>query len=418
MEYILSIGINDYRNCSGGTNKVILAHQKMFRENGYGYIYLCPLNKKNNDKWKVIINNQFKGVKKTQYLDSFLYSISNYNICIREVHIHHLLNASLDEVDKLLIKFDVDIKFYLHDFFSICPSVKLLKNNISFCGGEKMSREKCGDCTYYENGNHQNMLLRQFIKKYEKKIIFIAPSEVARDLWLKSFEKYRDKVIVIEHQKLIGIYDGNRELIKDKIKVGYLGEQSDSKGWNVWKHIIKYIKDDRFEYYYFGKSKSRIKKVTNVKVDFRKDIDAMIKSLRRKTVDCVILWSIWEETYSYTYYESLASNVFVITNRLSGNIAKQVKKRKNGIVLNNEEELIELFENYDLLSKKINEYKMYIASGAEKLVENDEVISYIKSNSLIDIQKNEKNKITLEEILYTLFYGLLETIYFIKRRLI
>ena len=89
----------------------------------------------------------------------------------------------------------------------------------------------------------------------------------------------------------------------------------------------------------------------------------MVDALRKEPVDCVLLWSVWPETYSYTHYESFASNIFVITNRQSGKIAKQVEERGNGIVLNDEKELFRqlptserqrIFNEAQKLSRKLN----------------------------------------------------------------
>ena len=418
MKYVLSLGINDYRNCSGGTNKVILAHQKMFKEYGYGYIYVCPLSKKKNTMWEIIINNRYKGVKKTKQLLYFLFEICKGNNSILGIHIHHLIGASLREVDELLSKLNVDIKYYIHDFFSICPSVKLLKDNMVWCGSEQMSAEKCGKCIHYETGKEQNYDLRELIKKYKERITFVAPSNSAKELWVRAYEEYQDRVLVINHQQLQGTYNKNKETIKDKIRVGYLGEQVYSKGWDTWRQIMNTTDDDRYEYYYFGKAKDYIKRLTNIKVDFRKNIDAMINALRKNPIDCVVLWSIWGETYSYTYYESLASNVFVITNNISGNIAKQVEERKNGIVLRDENELINLFSNYELLCKCINEYKLNGKAGPENLLENPEIILYINEHKDTKIVQVEKCASTMEEVLNSFFYGILQIAYWVKRRML
>ena len=37
--FVLSVSYGDYRSSVGGTDKVILAHSKMFREAGVDYVY-------------------------------------------------------------------------------------------------------------------------------------------------------------------------------------------------------------------------------------------------------------------------------------------------------------------------------------------------------------------------------------------
>ena len=44
----------------------------------------------------------------------------------------------------------------------------------------------------------------------------------------------------------------------------------------------------------------------------------MLNALRQNNVDVAILWSLCKETYSYTYFECYAANVFVVTDENSG----------------------------------------------------------------------------------------------------
>ena len=86
----------------------------------------------------------------------------------------------------------------------------------------------------------------------------------------------------------------------------------------------------------------------------------MVVELMKNSIDISFLWSIWPETYSYTYYESFAAGSFVITNNLSGNIADQVRNNKNGIVLEDYSELIDLLSNEDYLSYLVENNKYRI----------------------------------------------------------
>ena len=86
----------------------------------------------------------------------------------------------------------------------------------------------------------------------------------------------------------------------------------------------------------------------------------MIDALRSNKIHIAILWSIWPETYAYTYYEAYSANCFIITNNRSGNIFNQVELRNNGIVvddlksfLNNEQELRGMLNKYRKTKNKI-----------------------------------------------------------------
>ena len=100
----------------------------------------------------------------------------------------------------------------------------------------------------------------------------------------------------------------------------------------------------------------------------------MTEMLRELKVDCVILWSGCPETYSYVYYECFAANTFILANNLSGNIAKQVIKNGNGIVLSGREELADLLSDSDKLRNLVVDYRERRRYGPMELVENDEII--------------------------------------------
>lgn len=418
MKYILSIGMNDYRNRLGGTNKVILEQRKLLKEHGYGYIYICPVKERRDRLWEIILNNRFYCIRSTEQLLFFLYQFTDKGSQISEIHIHHLLGVSIDEVDRLLSGVEAKIKYYIHDYYTICPSVKLLKNDVSFCGTEKMTEQKCEGCKYFAESREKNARLRVFLKKYENRIVFVIPSDAAKEAWIRAFEEYEDRTAVIYHQELQGNYMGNREPVEEKIKVGYLGETSYSKGWDVWNGLIDVVSEKPYYFFHFGKDKEAVKKMKNVSVNFQKKYNAMVNALRTKKMDCVLLWSLWEETYSYTYYESLASNTFVITNKQSGNIARQVEIRKNGIVLDNEQELTDLFQNFDVLKKYINDYKVNGGAGPDNLSVNPQMLAYIDAAEEQKINVSGKMTVTWEETLFSIYYKILQIFYCMRKVLL
>lgn len=414
MKYILSIGINDYRITLGGVNKVILAHQEMFRKNGYEYIYIYPAWKKKNqyEYWKIIINNHYIRVKNTANLLHYLYHLQSSGHKCAEIHVHHLMKVSLRHLDKLLSQIQSPIKFYIHDYFTICPSIKMLRDDTEFCGCEQMSPTKCRQCKYYADGKESNMKVRKFIQKYAQRTTFIVPSHSAKAHWLKAYPQYKDKIQIIYHQIYKGHYDGNHHKIEDgkAIKVAYIGEPLPSKGWDIWKKIIAANPDGRYQFYYLGSSDIKLKDVENVNVDFRKKIDAMTTALREHDIDCILLWSICAETYSYTYYEGVSANAFIITNKNSGNIAYQTAAHKNGLVLDTPEEVVRLFRNYGHLRCLINDYKAEKVNGPDKLVENPEILKYVGQPPERPISGQPKLKISISETILQIIFRMVEQI--------
>ena len=80
----------------------------------------------------------------------------------------------------------------------------MMRNDTEYCGSDMMSEKKCKGCKYYKAGIEDNIQLRELFGKYESRLLFIAPSDMAKDVWLKAYESYRDRTIVIYHQALRG----------------------------------------------------------------------------------------------------------------------------------------------------------------------------------------------------------------------
>ena len=263
-----------------------------------------------------------------------------------------------------------------------------------------MSLAKCEGCKYYSDGKTGNLRVRKLLQKYRKRITFIAPSDAAKKQWVKAFPEYGEKVQVIYHQIYDGTYDGNRQLIEKNgiIKIAYIGEPLSSKGWDMWNQILEKNADNRYKFYYLGNASAKLENVTKVNVDFRKNMDAMTTALRDNEIDCILLWSILAETYSYTYYEGVSANAFVITNNSSGNIAYQVKAHANGISFNNKEEVLDLFSNYNYFRNLINDFKSRKEKGPARLIENPEILRHIGPALEKPILPQPKQKISINEL--------------------
>ncbi|MRM90672.1 glycosyltransferase family 1 protein [Faecalicatena contorta] len=211
----------------------------------------------------------------------------------------------------------------------------------------------------------------------------ITPSKVALNQWKKAYPSFKGTALIIPHQKRRGVYRGNNKRINENetLKIAYIGAPLIEKGWNYWNEAIKkaHEKGCREEFHVFGAIRNNPEYVVIHEITFQNGLNSMITALRRNEIHCVVLGSIVKETYSYTYFESLASNAFVITNLLSGNIAYETKKNKNGIVLNRPDDLSQLFLNENDLRNKINNYRKREFNVPLELVENDDFIPYISN---------------------------------------
>ena len=164
------------------------------------------------------------------------------------------------------------------------------------------------------------------------------------------------------------------KLLQEKINIAFVGSPIYSKGWNDFRDLVFSTKASNTEYafYSFCKTNERIDGVTFVDVDFHKDLNAMTNSLKKNNIDVALLLSKWPETYSFTYYECLCANCFVLCYNVSGNIKRQVGERGNGKIFSSKEEIVQYlssnnFKNdLDIFFSKSN--KEYIAQDDSSFI--------------------------------------------------
>lgn len=390
--FILSISYSNYIGTMGGTNKVILAHKEMFESERISHVHIFPRMIKVPrigvlfNCWGIAIEGYvFEEVYNSKEIIQILNQLTHLSK-FKEIHLHHLKNINLRQLQEILDIFDVPMKFYLHDYYTVCLQYNLLMNDKNYCGDGAVSENKCAGCKYYPYSLKLFKIFKSFFKRYQDNIIFIAPSDVAKKVWSSAYPNHADKVKVVFHQELVGYYNDNLEEIPDSkpLKIAYVGSQSINKGWIEWKEAVgkAYKAKCNLDFFYFGNTDESIRYVKEISVVFTSEnINAMVDAIRQESIDVVVLWSIWPETYAYTYYESTAANTFVITNKNSGNIAYMVKKRKNGIVLGSGKELEELLCDEARLRTLVNLFKSQNNYGPFNLAENIEIIGLISKDS-------------------------------------
>lgn len=383
--YILSISGGNILTSFGGTEKVIVTHQRLFNDSGISYIYIYPVSKvfvkaRLFYYWGVIVDGVFYGLLTIkQIIEKLIY------ICLKDgrllkIHLHHLKNIDLIQIRELLDAIEsIEIFVYLHDYYLICERYNLLNDDLKYCGNGVPSKEKCMGCKglAYE---HKAKERKELINKYIDRVRFIAPSDSAAQIVGGSISSWKNKIDIIYHQKLIGEYEGNTSCLemKSQIKIAFCGLQLSIKGWPQYVNAVKKAQQDNMDhiFYHLGIEKKHVVGITNVPVGFQNNMFTMIEALRNNKIDCVILWSICPETYSYVYYECMSANTFIITNVNSGNIADRVREFGNGIVLNSDNELVKLICNKKRLVELINKMKHSDFRGPEYMKENDKIIQY------------------------------------------
>lgn len=385
-EYVLSISFANYLKGISGMAKVLMEHQKMFNNKNVGYVNLFVVKKYLFQEkitafcyYGLVINGEYSGIYSIEQIINLIKSWDDQGKNLIDIHLHHLLYVKLKQIDKLLSHISaVPIKLYLHDYYTVCWNYTLLKNGESYCGPQKMCPSKCNDCRFYDRSKPRVDQIQDLLVKYKKRILVVSPSEATKNIWLESYPEFRGQTIVIKHQKEIGKYRENLKPLSSckKISIAFLGMPAEHKGWKQWEMMVENYKED-YRFVVFNSSDEEYQNMEKVKIQYSPgNLSAMTKSLRDNDIQVALLWAKWPETYSYTFYESLSANLYIITNRVSGNITNQVEGRRCGIILEDVNELYQLLGDKEVLRERINDFRIKCDGGAYYLKENDEIVEY------------------------------------------
>lgn len=355
----ISVGHDHYKLISGGIQLCIQREEQLAHDRGVLYLNIHPwqplpiLASETDDPdplISMVLAGSDVGTCRSSALTRAVNLIDRQLKAPLYVIVHSLLGHALEHVKNLVDLCNERRRFFwLHDFFSLCPSYALQRNNISFCGAPTIESNACALCIY---GHERRSHLRRMREFFDNTmLIAIAPSEDAKQFWLSKCEKAKTVVKVLPHMEMLWM---NREkpIAKNSnkpISIGFLGGAVYHKGWNVFERLLQALTGDpRFRFFYLGKSEpvlSGIEGIERIQVHVTADDNtAMATAVSDNAIDYVIHWPTCRETFSFTTHEAIVGGAFVLTHPHSGNVAAVVLKTGMGVVLPNEQALLAFFE--------------------------------------------------------------------------
>lgn len=125
------------------------------------------------------------------------------------IHVHHTYTLASD-VFFLAKNMGIPVILTLHDFYYLCPTIKMFDKNGRCCIG-KDSDDVCRDCLKHVMGINPEMAYMKYWRDHSRKILhlcdlLLTPSENAKNIIGKYFPDVLDKIRVVEHG-YDGVYD-------------------------------------------------------------------------------------------------------------------------------------------------------------------------------------------------------------------
>ena len=360
----LALSHDDYLTVTGGVQAVIASEQHKTNQNGRSYLHLYPYKKlptlADDDPLLYLglnLDGERLGETESSELISALIGLEDKQIT--RLSIHHSMGFNQQTIQKLLNLTGNQGVFWLHDYFSLCPSYNLLRNDFAYCGAPDISSNSCQLCHYLQNRKMQQPIFEKLFADNQLEVV--SPSQFTYELWQSRFPIHLPARVVPPVQ-LHWKQPGRKGYTSGEIRVGFLGYPLHYKGWETWLKLTNHAVDKkRFRFYHFSSNKG-----TKVSGNYQhietqvteKKRFAMVENLRVNNIDVALLWSTAAETFSLTLHEALAAGCYILTNPNSGNIQDYIHRNPEcGLVLDNEAQLLALFESGDIL-EKVRIYQM------------------------------------------------------------
>jgi len=355
---VVSCSHDDYTRIAGGVELCVQLEEAAFVERGCAYINLhsaqqLPVLSRETElealTLAVVCDGELLGAASAEEILSALTHLGSEGIDFGLV-VHALHGHSPEVVAELYERLSPQWAWlWLHDFFVICPGTTLLRNKIDPCHAPPPESAGCTICVWGEERIRHLQRMRELLDTVPFKLV--APSQFMADRWREYFGNPQLDVIVHEHGTMTRTARNGVGLVgapvDGPIRIAFLGFPGYHKGWDVFRELVRrYASSGEYRFYHFGHGQYHEPDVEQIRVSVVEDGPlAMIDALRDAAIDVAVLWSVVEESFSFTTREAFVAGATVVTNEGSGNVASVVKASRNGLVFADQQDLFDAFDD-------------------------------------------------------------------------
>ncbi len=386
--FVVALSHDDYLTVVGGVERCVENEQHVCNQNQVGYIHFFPTNyrpmlARPAEPFYVSINCNGQWIAECR-ADFALEALKQLEQgpakkTLSHIILHHLLGFKISWVQRLVEERGRgEALFWVHDYFALCPSYALMRNDVIFCNAPPVSSNSCQICIYGEERARHLQAFHKLFNTLNLKVV--TPSLQAEQMWkdkagFRVAENLRVPHCHIEWEN--GVRASKSVSLLSPLRIAFLGLTMYHKGWETWRHIVRLFGlDPRYRFFHFAVKKDGSLPLTFVPVGASSDNRyGMLDALRTHNIDVAFLWSKCSETFSFTLHEAMAAGCYIVTNPHSGNIQRTVLQTNRGAVLAGEEEAVAWFESGRLTkatrefqSKKARSGSIVLNPGSYKII--------------------------------------------------
>lgn len=237
------------------------------------------------------------------------------------VHIRHIGWHSLGLIH-IVKQFGLSCVFSFHDFYTICPTVKLLDNKQTFCGG--ICTKGAGDCKvelwpqiHFTQLKHKQVKLWQqmFESVLEQCDGFVTTTKQAKELICHIYPSLKTKPFeVIAHGRDFERFCDAAIAPKqnEPLKVVFPGTLTEAKGAEIIAELALIAPEGFLEIHIVGNIAPSVVFPDNVILHGAYKRDGLLDKLIEIKPNIGGILSLWPETWCHTLTELWASGIPVI----------------------------------------------------------------------------------------------------------
>lgn len=326
---------------------------------------------------------------------SALYRKILENFQVNCVHIHHTKGLTLElfyEAKKKAIPIFVT----LHDYYSICPSIRLLDTSYTSCIGRK-EQQLCRKCLKEQAGIAETVPYIELWRNENLNTLKIAdcifvPSQSAKQVILQYYASLKEKIHVIEHGSSLHWTDRkkSRPTHTHTFHIAFLGGIGRAKGYSNAVELIQ--KGERsIKWFLFGKFENEdwmLKKKKNFISIGVYEREELPRLFRKYEIDLVCILSVWAETFSYTVSEAISCKVPVLVTDI-GALGERVRAMDCGWVVPKDATGKEILNKIDAIRRDKKQY--------QKKLKNIQKTQLRSVNEMCDLYDQEYQNVIKKE---------------------
>ncbi len=264
--------------------------------------------------------------------------------------VHHLLGHSPEVIATIAAAMQAQTTYWTHDFFSLCESYALLRNNLAFCGAPPVGSTACRICIHGRRRAEHAARIARFIEETGAEIV--APSKAALDM-LVAGGLSAPRMRVVPHGHIAFSGERPRTEARLPLKVAFVGLPVTHKGWPAFAELARVCRaSNAYDFVQIGSRRGESADVRYIPISVTPaDRGAMVRALEDEDIDIVVNWTLCHETFSFVTHEAIAAGTFVIVPTWAGHAARVVAEEEAGWVAPSLEDLFDAFVGETIVAR-------------------------------------------------------------------